>query len=71
MKKPKVSILMTVYNHQDYVNQAVLSILSQSYKNFELIVINNGSTDNTQKILKKIKDKRIKFFLFKKKYRTN
>ena len=52
MKKPKVSILMTVYNHQDYVNQAVLSILSQSYKNFELIVINNGSTDNTQKILK-------------------
>lgn len=66
MKKPKVSILMTVYNHQDYVNQAVLSILSQSYKNFELIVINNGSTDNTQKILKKIKDKRIKFFLLKK-----
>ena len=38
MKKPKVSILMTVYNHQDYVNQAVLSILSQSYKNFDAIV---------------------------------
>tara|TARA_B100001121_G_scaffold310017_1_gene339073 strand:+ start:102 stop:890 length:789 start_codon:yes stop_codon:yes gene_type:complete len=66
MKKPKVSILMTVYNHQDYVRRAILSILSQSYKNFELIVINNGSTDNTQKILRKIKDKRIKFFLLKK-----
>ena len=66
MKKSKVSILMTVYNHQDYVRKAILGILSQTYKNFELIIINNGSTDNTGKIIKKFKDKRIRFFHFKK-----
>ena len=57
---------MTVYNHQDYVRKAILGILSQTYKNFELIIINNGSTDNTGKIIKKFKDKRIRFFHFKK-----
>ena len=66
MKKSKVSILMTVYNHQDYVKKAIISILSQSYKNFELIIINNGSTDNTGRILKEFKDRRIRFFQFKK-----
>lgn len=57
---------MTVYNHQNYVKKAISSILSQSYKNFELIIINNGSSDNSEKIIKKFKDKRIKFFYFKK-----
>ena len=66
MKKPKVSILMTVYNHQDYIEKAIQSILSQTYKNFELILINNGSTDNTKKVIKKFKNKRIKFYNLKK-----
>ncbi len=57
---------MTVYNHQDYVKKAIFSILSQTHKNFELIIINNGSTDNTGKILKKFKDRRIRFFHLKK-----
>ena len=52
---------MTVYNHQDYIEKAIQSILSQTYKNFELILINNGSTDNKKKFIKKIKNKRINF----------
>ncbi len=62
MKKHKVSILMTVYNHQRYVSKSIKSILNQNYKNFELIVINNGSSDNSLDKIKKFKDKRIKIF---------
>ena len=66
MQKPKVSILMTVYNHQKYVIQAIRSILNQNYRNFEFIIFNNGSTDNTKNLITKIKDKRIKLFNLKK-----
>ena len=53
MKNAKVSVLMTIYNHQNYLKDAIESIISQSYKNWELIAIDNGSTDNSKKILKK------------------
>ncbi len=66
MKKPKVSILMTVYNHQMYVQSSIESILYQTFKDFELVIINNGSEDNSGNLIKKIKDKRIKFYSFKK-----
>ena len=72
MKNAKVSVLMTIYNHQNYLKNAIESIISQSYKNWELIAIDNGSTDNSKKILKKIKNKKIKTFFFKKNLgRTN
>ena len=64
--KNKVSILMTIYNHQNYLEQSIKSILKQSHKNWELIACENGSTDNSRNILKNFKDKRIKFFFFKK-----
>lgn len=57
---------MTVYNHQEFVKSSIKSILSQSIKNFEFIIINNGSTDSSGKIIRKIKDQRIKFFHFRK-----
>ena len=49
---PKVSILMCVYNEGKFIKKAIDSVLSQSYKNFELIVINDGSDDNTNNIIK-------------------
>ena len=66
MKKPKVSILMTVFNHQKYINSSINSILSQTFRDFEFVIIDNGSTDESGRIIKKVKDKRIKFFNFKK-----
>ena len=66
MKKFKVSILMTVYNHQRYVYKSIKSILNQSYNNFEFIIINNGSSDSSWDIIKKFKDKRIKIYNLKK-----
>ena len=60
MKKPIVSVLMTVFNHQNYVKNSVKSILSQNFKRFEFILIDNGSTDNSTKIIKSFKDKRVK-----------
>ena len=52
-QKPIVSVLMPVYNTERYVGQAVESILSQSFKDFEFIILDDGSTDSSLKILKK------------------
>ncbi len=52
----KVSIIMPVYNNRLYVESAIRSILSQTYKNWELIIINDKSTDGVEKILEKYQD---------------
>jgi succinoglycan biosynthesis protein ExoO len=56
---PHVSIVMPVYNGVLTVREAIFSILKQTYRNFELIVCNDASTDNTRNILESISDKRI------------
>lgn len=58
---PVVSVVMSVYNGERYVAQAIRSILKQTFSNFEFIIINDGSTDRTDPILKKFakKDDRI------------
>lgn len=66
MKKLPVSVLMTVFNHENYIKFSIKSILSQSFKNFELIIIDNGSTDKSLEIINEIKDKRIRLYKFKK-----
>lgn len=48
---PKVSVIMSVHNGADYVEQAIESILCQTYENFEFLIINDGSTDETAEIL--------------------
>lgn len=57
----KLSILMPVYNDEGTISKSIMSILDQSYKNFELIIINDGSTDNTELKIKEFKDPRIKY----------
>ena len=47
----KVSIVMPVYNGERYIKEAILSVLNQSYKDFELIIVNDASTDGTQEII--------------------
>ena len=72
MKKPVVSILMTIYNHENYLHASIKSIINQSYKKWELVAIDNGSRDKSKVILKKFKDKRIKKRFLKKNIgRTN
>lgn len=56
---PLVSVIMSVYNGMPFLAQSVKSILNQSYKNFEFIIIDDGSTDKSFSFLKKIKDKRL------------
>ncbi len=53
MIKNKVSILMCVYNGESFIDDAIKSVLQQTYKNFELIILDDGSTDNTANIIKK------------------
>ena len=55
--KHKVSIIMSVLNGERYIDEAIGSILAQTYKNYELIVINDGSTDSTCRRLDSYKDK--------------
>lgn len=64
MNKPLVSVLMPCYNAEKYVEEAILSILNQSYSNLEVIAINDCSQDDTSEILHKIakQDNRVKVF---------
>ena len=54
---PKVSIIIPVYNGEKYVSLAIDSALRQTYKNVEVIVVNDGSKDKTDKICKLYKNK--------------
>ncbi|MEE1884717.1 glycosyltransferase family 2 protein [Pedobacter flavus] len=68
----KVSILLAVYNGEAYIEAAIQSVLNQTYENWELIIVDNGSTDNTAKICLKYAelDDRIKFFKLLEKGKT-
>lgn len=60
----KISVIVPVYNSSDYIGRCIDSVLNQTYNNFELILVDDGSIDNSLSILKEyeIKDKRIKVF---------
>src|ERR1035437_771680 len=63
-KQSLISVIMPVYNASEYLSKAIESILWQTHTNWELICVNDGSTDNSLSILKAFakKDKRIKVF---------
>ena len=64
MKKkfPLVSIIVNCYNGEKFLKQSIKSIINQSYKNWEIIFWDNNSTDKSSFVIKKFKDKRIKYF---------
>ena len=59
---PEISVIMPVYNGDKFLIKSIKSILNQTFKNFEFIIINDGSSDNSLKIIESFDDRRIKFF---------
>lgn len=57
----KISIIMPTYNRANVIDAAIRSAISQSHKNFELIIVDDGSTDETQEVVNKFKDQRITY----------
>jgi glycosyltransferase involved in cell wall biosynthesis len=66
MKRPEISVCIPVYNAEPFIGQAIESALSQTWKDFELIVLDNKSTDNTLAVIRKYKDKRLRVIAHKK-----
>ncbi len=60
MEEKLVSVCIPVYNDEKYIGRAIESVLNQSYKNIELLVVDNCSTDNTVNEVKKYKDERLR-----------
>lgn len=61
--KPLVSIITPTYNRADFIEQAVDSVLAQTYTNFELLIVDDGSTDNTRELLEPaLDDSRVRYF---------
>ena len=65
---PLITIYTPTFNRANILkSRAIKSVLKQTYKNFEYIIVSDGCTDHTEKMVKKIKDKRIRFFKIKRK----
>ena len=64
--KPKISVLMPVYNGEQFLDKSINSILNQTFNNFEYIIINDGSIDDSLKIIESYEDSRIKIINFPK-----
>ncbi|CAG0981295.1 UDP-Glc:alpha-D-GlcNAc-diphosphoundecaprenol beta-1,3-glucosyltransferase WfgD [Flavobacteriales bacterium] len=56
------SVIIPTYNRASFITNTIRSILSQTYTNFEVIVVDDGSTDNTEDVVKSIKDERVKYY---------
>ena len=61
MEKEKVSVIIPLYNKEKYIRKTIESVLSQTYNNFEVLIVDDGSTDNSANIVKSIDDDRIKY----------
>lgn len=59
---PDISVYMTAFNAEAFIHECIESVLSQSFSNFEFIIVDDGSTDGTIEIIKDFKDKRIRLF---------
>lgn len=63
----KVTIAIPTYNRSNFISESIFSVISQTFKDFEILIIDNNSTDNTRMIIKSFKDERIRYI----KNRTN
>jgi glycosyltransferase involved in cell wall biosynthesis len=70
MSEPFFSVIIPTYNRANFLYKAIESVLSQTYKGFELIIIDDGSTDNTKEIISKYQDERIIYFYQENKERS-
>ena len=63
MEYPKISINIVTYNRASYLSKAISSVLEQSFQDYELVIVDDGSTDDTESVIKSFvgKDKRIKY----------
>jgi len=59
---PRVSVIIATYNYGKYITDCLESLRNQSFKNFETIIVDDGSTDNTADIVKEFADDRIRYF---------
>ena len=66
MTKPVFSLLIPAYNSEKIIGETIQSILDQTIDDFELIIVDDASKDNTLSVIKKFKDKRIHYFKNKK-----
>lgn len=64
-KNPLVSVILPTYNRASLLPRAIKSVVNQTYNNFELIIIDDNSSDNTKEIVKNFEDKRIKYIRHK------
>ena len=64
---PKVSVLLSNYNGDKHLDESISSVLSQTYKDFEFIIVDDASTDSSRKVIENYHDKRIKKYYAEKK----
>lgn len=62
MTKGLVSVVIPTYNRRDSIQRAIQSVLNQTYSNFEILVIDDGSTDDTEAVVKRMNDSRIHYY---------
>ncbi len=60
--EPKVSVCIPAYNNAEYIKETIDAVLNQTYKNMELIIVDDNSTDHTYELLQSIKDSRVKVY---------
>jgi len=63
MKKPLFSVMILTHNRSDLLQEAIQSVLAQTFQDFEIIIIDDHSTDNTCQVVSSYQDKRIKYYL--------
>ena len=56
-----ISVIIPAYNHAKYLSEAIQSVLNQTYQNFEILIVDDGSTDNTRQVVQNYTDQRIKY----------